>query len=109
MKWSTLLFALLSFHSLAEVDPSHVESMLDQMVQQNVVSKEEAQKAKIRLRSMNKDQWTEINRQAQSHAARMPASASENKIQEVNRIDLDGDQFKQIQNDLKKIVPEYKD
>lgn len=107
-----LAFFLLSFLPLAvaEVSPGHVESMLQQMVRENVISAEEAEKAKIRMRTMNPKQWAQINQQAASIAARSPASVpSSNTIEEVRNINLDGAQFKQIQEDIKKIVPEYRD
>lgn len=111
MKLVTILF-VLTFSSFlrAEVSPAHVASMLQQMVRENVISAEEAEKARIRMLAMNKEQWKAINDQAQKVAvARGPASLqpSENKIEEVHNIDLDGAQFKQIQDDIKKIVPEY--
>jgi hypothetical protein len=103
------LFILVSNPIHADVSPDHVEEMLAQMVRENVISKEEADKAKTRMRIMTPDQWSKVNRQAEVQAARMPASVdSNNKIEEVHKVDLDGEQFKQIQSDLKKIVPEYK-
>lgn len=110
MKYFFLLFVTLSFtQAKAEVAPEHVEDMLQQMVRENVISAAEAEKAKIRLRSMNADQWAAINQKANKIAARMPASTSQNKIEEVHGVDLDGAQFKQIQNEMKKIVPQYRD
>lgn len=112
MKWLfslTLLFSA-SF-AQAEVNPAHVESMLQQMVRENVISATEAEKAKIRMKNMSPDQWSAINKQAATVAARSPASVtpSNNKIEEVHGIDLDGAQFKTIQNEVRKIVPEYRD
>lgn len=97
--------------SFADVTPDQVNSMLDQMVRENVISKEEADKARIRMKTMNNEQWSAINQQASKAAGRNPASVvpSENKIEEVNNIDLDSAQFKQIQSDMKKIVPDFKD
>ena len=105
------ILLVFSLTTKSEVNPGHVESMLDQMVKENVISKEEAEKAKFRMKSMNKEQWSQINQKARDLAGRMPASAqpSQNKIEEVHGIDLDGAQFKQIQDDMKKIMPEYRD
>jgi len=52
-----------------------------------------------------------INKKAEAAAKRYPASntVSYNKIEEVKALDLDGEQFKTIQNDLRKIVPQYQD
>lgn len=108
-----LITSFLMITSLVQADvaPEHVESMLEQMVRENVISKEEAEKAKVRMRTMNKEQWSAINQQARTIAARSPASVapSGNNIEEVKNIDLNGAQFKQIQDDIKKIMPEYRD
>lgn len=102
-----MLFSLSAF---AEVSQEHVTSMLDQMVKENVISQEEAEKAKFKMKNMSPSQWEQINQTAASVAARAPASVSpsSNNIQEVNKIDLDGAQFKQIQEDIKKIMPEHR-
>jgi hypothetical protein len=113
MKWILSLTLFVSFSSSvhAEVAMEHVESMLQQMVRENVISATEAEKAKIRMRTMDPGQWAAINQQAAKVATRTPASAtpSSNKIEEVHGIDLDGAQFKAIQNEVRKIVPQYKD
>jgi hypothetical protein len=112
MKWFIYFCLLLSFQVRAEISPEHVDQMIDQMVKKNVISKEEADKAKARIRTMSSDQWSQINNQAKTIAARSPASEaltpSQNKIEEVNKIDLDSAQFEAIQNDMSKIVPQYK-
>jgi hypothetical protein len=111
MKWFVCLSLLFSLQLKAEVSPDHVDQMIDQMVSKNVISLEEANKAKVRMRSMSADQWSQINDQAAKITARSPASVgpAENRIEEVNKIDLDSAQFKAIQNDMAKIVPQYKD
>jgi hypothetical protein len=106
------LTVLLSLPALAQVNEAHVESMLQQMVRENVISAEEAQKAKGRLKSITPEQWQQISATTAKHHGRVPASenkASQNKIENVNEIDLDGQQFQAIQNDLRKIVPQYQD
>lgn len=111
MKWLLSLTVVLSFQLKADVSPDHVDTMIDQMVSNNVISKVEAEKAKVRMRSMSPEQWSHINTEAGKVAARNPASvevASENKIQEVKNIDLDSAQFQQIQSDIGKILPQYK-
>lgn len=112
MKYFLSLALVVSLQVEAEVSPEHVDTMIDQMVRENVISKSEADKAKMRMRSMSPTQWSQINDQAGKIAARSPASAitpSENKIEEVKGIDLDSAQFKQIQSDIGKIVPQHKD
>jgi phage tail tape-measure protein len=113
MKWFFTLAIVVSFSSTvkAEVAPEHVESMLQQMVKENVISAAEAEKAKVRMKSMSPEQWSALNQQANKVAMRTPASVtpSQNKIEEVNGIDLDGAQFKAIQNEVRKIVPQYQD
>lgn len=110
MKWILSLALLASATSLyAEVSPEHVEAMLQQMVRENVISPEDALKAKTRMKTLSPDQWSAINEKATQAASRMPASvmaSSSNKIEEVNSVDLDGAQFKQIQNEMRKIVPQ---
>jgi hypothetical protein len=116
MKFKWLLTLSVSFFVMipmaqAEVSPEQVESMLQQMVTENVISAEEAEKAKVKMKAMKPDQWAQINKQAATvAAARGPASVpSSNSISEVKNIDLDGAQFKQIQDDIKKIIPEFKE
>lgn len=112
MKYILSLGLLVSLQVKAEVTHEHVDTMIDQMVRENVISRTEADKAKVRMRSMSPKQWGQINNQAEKIAARSPASAqtvSENKIEEVKGIDLDSAQFKQIQSDIGKIVPQHRD
>jgi hypothetical protein len=108
MKWLMSLTILVSFQLRAEVSHEHVDSMIDQMVTNNVISKVDADKAKVRMRTMSSDQWAQINTKAEAIAARSPASVntdSDNKIEEVQAVDLDSKQFQQIQSDMKKFVP----
>ncbi len=111
MKWLLSLSLFMSLSVQAEVSTENVSSMIDQMVTKGVISKDEADKAKLRMKGMSNEQWSAINAQAAKIAARSPASAnveSHNKIEEVHGIDLDSAQFKQIQNDIGKIVPQAK-
>ena len=108
MKWLMSLTILVSFQLRAEVSHEHVDSMIDQMVTNNIISKVEADKAKVRMRTMSSEQWAQINTKAEAIAARSPASvntASDNKIEEVQAVDLDSKQFQQIQSDMEKFVP----
>lgn len=112
MKWLLSLSLFLTLSAQAEVSPEHVKGMIDQMVEKGVISKTEAEKAKARMLSMSPEQWGQINAQAATIAARTPASVnteSQNKIEEVHGIDLDSAQFKQIQQDMGKIIPQSKD
>jgi len=112
MKLFFFLTCLLSFNTVsAEVTHEHVDTMLNQMVREHVISAEEANKARARMRTMSPEQWKQINAKGAEVAARSPASVkpSDNKIEEVQNVDLDGAQFKQIQDDIKKFVPEYRD
>lgn len=112
MKW-IIAFILIFTATVprAEVRPDHVESMLDQMVRENVISKEEADKVKMKMKTIPAEKWGEINKKASTINSRSPASTnlSENKIEEVKNIDLDGAQFKTIENEVYKIIPEYRD
>lgn len=112
MKWVlSIILSTLSFAAFAEVGQDDVESMLNQMVRENVISQEEATKAKIKMKTMDPAHWAKINKEAAKIAARTPASVtpSANKIEEVHAIDLDGAQFKAIQSEVQKIMPQYKD
>ena len=51
MKWFLSVFLFTSLAVQADVSPEHVESMLQQMVRENVISPEEAEKAKIRMKA----------------------------------------------------------
>lgn len=108
MKMLLSIMLLISFQVSAEVAPEHVDSMIDQMVSNNVISKEDGDRAKARMRTMSPEQWGQINTQAEKIAARSPASqatVSNNKIEEVHGIDLEGKQFQQIQKDMEKFIP----
>lgn len=112
MKWLMTFFLFTAVSTLkADVSPEHVESMLKQMVRENVISAEEAEKARLRMKSLSPDKWKAINHQAARMARRAPASVtpSQNKIEEVHQIDLDGAQFKAIESEMRKIVPQYND
>lgn len=112
MKWLLPIFVLASMtFANADVSPQEVETMLQQMVKENVISAQEAEKAKFRMKNISPEQWSAINSQAARVAARTPASVtpSQNKIEEVHGIDLDGAQFKAIQSEVRKIVPQYQD
>lgn len=105
----TLIFLMSSTLALAEVSPAEVSDMLQQMVKENVISAEEAEKAKIKMKTMNTDQWSQINVKAVTVAAnRTPASVSSHSIAEVKNVDLDGAQFKAIQEDIGKILPDMR-
>jgi hypothetical protein len=112
MKYVFFFCLAMSFNSFAEVAPERVGEMLEQMVRENVISRDEANKAIGRLKNISPDDWKAIKKKAESAAKRYPASnaiASNNKIEDVKSLDLDGEQFKTIQNDLRKIVPQYQD
>lgn len=111
-KLFSIILLTSSLYSFADVSPQHVDDMLKQMVAEKVISADEAERAKVRLKGLSPEQWKQIKTAGEQAAARSPASAavaSENKIQEVQGMDLDGAQFKQIQNDLRKIVPQAQD
>lgn len=108
----SIALVTLSFSAMAEVNPAQVEHMLNQMVAESVISADEAGRATARLKALSPEQWKAINDKATAIAGRTPASdngSSSNNIHEVKAIDLDGAQFKQIQNDLRLIVPQAQD
>lgn len=111
MKWILGLALLLPLHPMrAEVSQDEVNDVLTQMVREHVISQEEADKARHRMRTMKPEQWKQLNAKGEGVAAqRAPASvASSNHLEEVHKVDLDGAQFKQIQDDIKHFAPQYK-
>lgn len=109
MKWF-IIFSFVFAMSFAEANVSteEVDKMLQQMVSENVISAEEAEKSKIKMKSMTPEQWAQLNQKAHTVAvARGPASVdSTQSIAEVKYIDVEGGQFKAIQDDIKKIMPD---
>ncbi len=103
-----ILFSLLLGCSLAiaEVSTDQVEAMIHQMVRDNVISKAEAEKAITKMKLMGKDQWSELNQKAATVALRVPASESPMASADALALDLNGAQFKEIEKEVKKIVPE---
>lgn len=103
MNWTILLMLFISTTLWADVSPEHVESRLQQMVREHVISATEAEKVKIRMKLLGSDQAIPV-------VARGPASApSYNRIAEGHGVDLDGAQFRAIQDEVRKIVPRYHD
>ena len=99
MKFIALFIVIITATSaFGDVSKENVETMLNQMVKEEVISAKEAEKARIRLHSINNKQWKMMNSDAHKVAARGPASISESG-------DLHSAQFKQIQDDVKKLVP----
>lgn len=106
MKWM-YVFSLLMFASLtnAEVSQNDVSGMLDKMVKEGTISAVEAEKAKLKMKSMNGSEWSSMNSTAEKVAAsRRPAS-----IQETKSTDLDKAQFNQIEDDIKNMMPDHQD
>lgn len=107
MKHMASFLLILSFSASAQVSEKEVGEMLEQMVKENVISKEEAQKAKVRMVAMSTADWKQVNDQASAMAARNPASTGTGA--EATSIgDLDEAQLDAIQNDLEKIAPHYR-
>ena len=101
MKYFFVLIFLFS-NAWAEVSKDEVDSMIDQMVKSNAISAQEAQKARIRLKNLSPEQWSELNVEAKAFAGRSPASLPAAS----QKIDLDNAQLKQIEEDIKKFVPQ---
>lgn len=109
MKWIlSLSLLMLSSLAQAEVSQDQVGEMLKQMVKENVISEEEAKKAVLKMKTMNAAEWSTLNGKASTVAAsRKPASTD--AIKEAKGKDLDGAQFRQIQDDIKNIMPQYQE
>lgn len=100
MKFALALL-LLSSTTFAEVTREEASLMIDKMVKSNMISAEEAQKAKDRLKTMNTTEWSKLNKEAEAKAARMPASVPEQKD-----VDLSREQMSAIESDLKTLAPQ---
>jgi hypothetical protein len=106
MKSLIALFLVFSFSASAQVSEQEVNEMLEQMVKGNVISKEEAEKTRVRMVAMSSSDWQQVNEKASKIAARHPASTGTGA--EATSIgDLDEAQLDAIQNDLEKIAPHY--
>jgi hypothetical protein len=99
-----LLMMLLVTSAWADVSKDEVTQMLEQMVKENAISAHEAQKARIRLQNLSPEEWSQMNVHAKSLATRGPASIGASTDSTKN--DLDGAQLKQIEEDIKKFVPQ---
>jgi hypothetical protein len=94
----TFLF-LLSGSVFAEVSREEASSMIDQMVKSNMISAEEAMKAKARLGTITTKEWKTVNSEAEHKVARMPASVA---VGDPSK-DLTREQFSAIEDDLKNL------
>jgi len=112
MRFITILFLslLIGEKSFAQASQEQVEQMLSQMVKENVISAQEAEKAKIKMNSMNSQEWSSLNQKASdiaSSSSRAPASVDGvQAIKQFKSKDLDKAQFKQIEDDIKKMSPD---
>lgn len=88
-----------------EVSRDQAAAVIDEMVRTNTISAEEAQKAKVRLQTMNEAEWNKLNAEAKDKAARMPASVPEDA---PTSEEISHEQFETIQTDLAVIAPHYK-
>jgi hypothetical protein len=103
----TFIFFISFSSAMAEVGREQVDEMLKQMVKENVISEIEAKKASLKMKSMSDSEWSGLNAKAASMAAsRKPASLGET-IKDTKTQDLDGAQFKQIQDDIHKMMPDH--
>lgn len=102
MRILLLAFAVFSSMAMAEVSRDEAAKVIDSMVKQNMISAEEGEKAKARLKSMSTTEWSSINKTAEEKAARMPASIS---VGDPATSDLSKEQFSAIESDLKAIAP----
>jgi len=96
---------MMSTTAFAEVSRAEAEVSINEMVKANMISAEEAVKAKARLHSMSSKDWSELNAEAASQVARLPASVVEISDPESN--DLSKEQLMAIHNDLAVIAPHY--
>ncbi len=103
MKMLFILLIMISATAYAEVNRDEAGAMIDEMVKSNTISKEEGEKAKARLFSMNSHEWDSLNAEAEAKEKilRAPASAQEQNP------DLNKEQLQAIHSDLSVIAPHY--
>lgn len=98
---------ILSFFSFsiaqAQVGAEHVDTMIQQMIEKNLLKPSEAEAAKAQLKAITPEQWKQINGYAQDLMKKAPASQkgkSQNNIEEIHGLDLDSPEFKKMQQDI---------
>lgn len=103
MKYIILLFLINFSVPAMNVQKQDVEKMLEQMVANGIMSKEEALEAKRKLDSMPQSQWNEINEKGRSIASKHENPNVDLSVDSAAKsIDFESDEFKNIQNSLKK-------
>jgi len=111
-EYSMLIFVglfLVLAPTWSQVSRDEVADMLNQMVKEKAISKEEAQKAQLKMKTMNDKDWQNLNNVASEMAKkRSPASVGQgDKIKQFDIKNLDRSQIEQIQTDLQKMVPDF--
>lgn len=96
----TIIF-MMSTAAFADVSREEAELSINEMVKANMISAEEAVKAKARLFAMSSKDWSALNKDAASKASRMPASVDSESS------DLSDEQLMAIEKDLSVIAPHY--
>jgi hypothetical protein len=94
-----LIFSTTAF---AEVSRDEAKGIIDEMVSKQMISAQEAEKAKARLINLGAGEWASLNSYAEEKVGRMPAS-----VESSSPTDLSDEQFQAIQNDLAVIAPHY--
>ncbi len=106
MRFLLTLILMFSATAFADVTRDEASAIIDEMVTKQMISAEEAAKAKARLVNMTTNEWQVLNKDAEGMASRMPAS--ELKIENnTEATDLSQEQFQAIHNDLAVIAPHY--
>lgn len=101
MRFLLTIIFMMSATAFADVTREEAELSINEMVKANMISAEEALKAKARLYSMSSKEWSVLNKDAASKASRMPASVDSEST------DLSDEQLMAIQKDLSVIAPHY--
>lgn len=104
MRFFLSLMIIFTTNCFAEVSRDEARVIIDDMVSKQMISAEEAEKAKSRLVDMSATEWSLLNKDAEDKASRMPAS--EDSAEEVP-VDLSEEQFQTIHHDLSVIAPHY--
>lgn len=106
MKWFIIAF-FFSSPLFAQVTQEHVDDMINQMVQKQIITEAQAKEAKAKLQNINQEQWKQINASTKTLSKRLPASKqadSLNRVEEVQEMDLNGEEFKKVQAEIEKIM-----
>ena len=98
MRTFLALLLIWSTTALAEVSREEATKQIDEMVRSNMISAEEAAKAKARLQAMSNAEWSALNADAEKKVSEMEGRSPAS-------VDLNEAQYAAIESDLKVLAP----